>query len=79
MTDYRVYKLDSSGKTTGPPLIVQCEDDDAALIIAKRTMAGEGHTIEIWNGARRITTFPSDSDGVGLLRFETPAAGLSRH
>jgi hypothetical protein len=42
MTDYRVYKLDSSGKTTGPPLIVYCEDDDAALIIAKRTMAGRG-------------------------------------
>jgi hypothetical protein len=71
MTDYRVYELDSSGKTTGPPLIVYC-DDDAALIIAKRTMAGEGHTIEIWNGGRRITTIPSDLDG------ERPLSGGER-
>jgi hypothetical protein len=70
MTDYRVYKLDSS--TTGPPLIVYCEDDDAALIIAKRAMAGEGHTIEIWNGGRRITTIPSDLDG------ERPLSGAER-
>ena len=62
MTDYRVYKLDNSGKTTGPPLIVYCEDDDAALIIAKRTMAGEGHTIEM-----RSTTISSDLDGDGPL------------
>ena len=70
MTDYRVYKLDSSGKTTGPPLIVNCEDETQR--IAKRTMAGEGQTIEIWNGGRRITTIPSDLDG------ERPHSGVDR-
>ena len=54
MSDYRVYKLDKSGKTTGPPYIVQCEDDDAALILARRLVDGEIR--EIWEGARRVAT-----------------------
>ena len=54
MSDYRVYKLDESGKTTGPPYIVQCEDDDAALILARRFVDGEIR--EIWEGARRVAT-----------------------
>lgn len=54
MSDYRIYKLDKSGKTTGPPYIVQCEGDDAALILA-RLLADE-QTREIWEGARRVAT-----------------------
>ena len=54
MGDYRVYKLDQSGKATGPPLIVQCEDDDAALVFA-RPLA-DGQIQEVWEGARRVGT-----------------------
>ena len=57
MGDYRIYKLDKSGKTTGPPHIVRCEGDDAALILA-RLLADE-QTREIWEGARRVATIPS--------------------
>ena len=35
MSDYRIDKFDKSGKTTGPPYIVQCEDDDGALMLAR--------------------------------------------
>jgi hypothetical protein len=54
MGDYRVYRLDKSGKTTGPPLIVQCEDDDAALIFVRRL--ADDQIQEIWEGARRVAT-----------------------
>jgi hypothetical protein len=65
MTDYRVYRIDPAGKTTGPPLILQCEGDDAALILATRAMMtrqqSDGHMIEIWDGARRVITIPADT------------------
>lgn len=54
MGDYRVYKLDKTGKTTGPPYVLRCEDDDAALILAQRFT--DDHTREIWEGARRVAT-----------------------
>jgi hypothetical protein len=54
MGDYRIYKLDKSGKTTGPPYIVQCEGDDAALSLA--WLLADEQTREIWEGARRVAT-----------------------
>lgn len=54
MSDYRVYRLDRSRKTTGPPYVVRCEDDGAALIVAQRF--ADDHTREIWEGARRVAT-----------------------
>ena len=59
MGDYRVYKLDKSGKATGPPYIVQCEDDDAALVLARRL--ADGQIREIWEGARRVATISTTS------------------
>ena len=56
MGDYRVYRLDNSGKATGPPLIVQCEGDNAALILAR--LVPDDQTREIWEGARRVATIP---------------------
>jgi len=70
MADYRVYKLDGAGKTTGPPTIVRCEDDAAALDLA-RPLA-DGHTSEIWEGARRVATIDWASPAV---RPVTAAAG----
>lgn len=54
MADYRVYRLDGSGKTTGPPCIVRCADDDTALNLARPLARGQ--TSEIWEGARRVAT-----------------------
>ena len=54
MGDYRIYKLDKSGKTAGPPYIAQCEGDDAALVLG-RLLADE-QLREIWEGARRVAT-----------------------
>jgi hypothetical protein len=54
MGDYRIYKLDRSGKTTGPPYILRCEDDDAALILAR--LFADDQTREIWEGARRVAS-----------------------
>ena len=59
MGDYRVYKLDKSGKTTGPPYIVQCEDDDAALVLAR--LLADGQIREVWEGARRVATISTTS------------------
>ena len=52
MNEYRFYKLDNSEKTTGPPYVVQCEDDDAARNLAQLFV--DGQTREIWEGARRV-------------------------
>jgi hypothetical protein len=52
MGDYRAYKLDESGKTTGPPFIVRCEDDGTALMLVRQL--ADGQTREIWEGARRV-------------------------
>src|SRR5262245_13118849 len=54
MGDYRVYTPDNSGKATGPPFIVQCEDDGAALTLAR--LVADDQTREIWEGARRVAT-----------------------
>ena len=55
MGDYRIYLLDKSGKTTGPPYVVQCEDDDAVLILA-RGLPADDQAREIWEGARRVAS-----------------------
>jgi hypothetical protein len=63
MGDYRAYKLDESGKTTGPPYIVRCEDDDTALVLVRQL--ADGQTREIWEGARRVAEakLGAQSDG----------------
>jgi hypothetical protein len=61
MSDYRIYKLDKSGKTTGPPYIVQCEDDGAALILAR--LLADDQAREIWEGARRVASISTIRSG----------------
>ena len=52
MNEYRFYKLDTWEKTTGPPYVVQCEDDDAARNLAQ--LFADGETRDIWECARRV-------------------------
>ena len=41
-----LYKLDQNGRVDSPPQIVTCEDDDAALIEARKYV--DAHAFEIW-------------------------------
>jgi len=55
---YRLYKLDQDGRVYSPPQIIRCEDDDAALIEARKYV--DGHAIEIWLENRRVGLIPRD-------------------
>ena len=58
MPDYRLYRLGKDGHIQGPPEVVTCEDDDAALLKAQRYVSS--CAIEIWANARRVGFIPSD-------------------
>jgi hypothetical protein len=38
MDEYRIYKVDKSGKTTGPPYIVQCQDEQQDIACWRKSM-----------------------------------------
>jgi hypothetical protein len=61
MNDYRIYKVDRSRKTTGPPYIVRCEDDDAALMLAR--LIADDQAREVWEGARRVASISAAESG----------------
>ena len=66
MTDYRVYKLDSSGKTTGPPLIVNCENETQRLSLPNVRWQARVKPSRFGTAAGATTTIPSDLDGERL-------------
>jgi hypothetical protein len=49
---YRLYTVASECRIAGPPKIVDYQDDQAAVVGAKRAL--DGHSIEIWNGSRLV-------------------------
>ena len=55
---YRLYKIDRNGRVDGPPQIVRCEDDDEALMEARKYV--DGHAIEIWCDDKRVGLIPPD-------------------
>ena len=57
MIAYRFYKLDNDDRVDGPPQILECENDEAALTEARRYV--DGHAIEIWRGDKRVGLIPS--------------------
>lgn len=64
MPDYRAYIIGKDRRIQGyEPLI--CDDDDAAIAAAERLV--DGYDIELWQGARKVTTLPhkanSNKDG----------------
>lgn len=61
MAGYRVYRVDESGHIQGMPDIIECDDDDAALVEAQRFVDGCG--VELWDGARKVASFPPDKKG----------------
>jgi hypothetical protein len=52
MTIYRVYKLREDGRVSGPPHVVDCRDDDAAMQEARGLL--QGHVREVWDLARFV-------------------------
>jgi hypothetical protein len=52
MTAYRCYCVDSDGHIGGPPAIVECADDRAAIEAAKALV--NGRAIEVWDRMRRV-------------------------
>ena len=57
MVTYRIYRVDKAGKFQGPPIVIECEDDDAALIKAQEYV--DGLAAEIWDEARRVAFVPA--------------------
>jgi hypothetical protein len=58
MIKYRVYRVDKAGQFQGPPIVIECEDDDEALIKAQGYV--DGLAAEIWDEARKVAFIPSD-------------------
>ncbi len=50
---YRAYSLDSDGKIAKPPAVLDCDNDQRAIELAKPMV--DGYDIEVWQGNRRIT------------------------
>jgi len=52
MAVYRVYKLRDDGRISGPPHVIDCRDDEAAMREARRLL--RGHRREVWDLARFV-------------------------
>jgi hypothetical protein len=52
MTVYRVYKLSEDGRVSGPPHVIDCRDDEAAMCEARSLL--RGHVREVWDLARFV-------------------------
>jgi hypothetical protein len=55
---YRLYKIDRNDEVDGPPQVITCDDDDAALIEARNYV--DRHAIEVWRDDKRIGLIPAD-------------------
>lgn len=58
--EYRLYSVDKEGHIQGMPVIVSCEDDNAAVAEAKQYV--DGVAIEVWDCARRVAVLPPRSN-----------------
>ncbi|MGY4358541.1 hypothetical protein ACVWZR_007667 [Bradyrhizobium sp. i1.3.1] len=54
-------RLDKSGHVHGVPDIIECENDEAEQIKARSLVNGCG--VEVWDGTRKVASFPSDIEG----------------
>lgn len=52
MLAYRVYVVDRDGHVKDVPRVIECKDDEEAILRAKQLL--DGHPIEIWEGARVV-------------------------
>ena len=52
MAVYRVYKIRDDGRVSGPPHVIDCRDDEAAMREAHRLLTGQVR--EVWDLARLV-------------------------
>jgi hypothetical protein len=52
MPGYRVYKLTPDGHVDGLPDVIDCQDDDEAVALARSQQ--KGNDLEVWQGERRV-------------------------
>jgi hypothetical protein len=52
MAQYRVYTLSEADRVSGPPLIIDCDDDAAAIERAAALVTDR--ILEVWDGARLV-------------------------
>jgi hypothetical protein len=52
MPEYYLYTIKKDGHSAGPPKVVECQDDEAAVKKAKQLL--DDRLIEIWEGARVV-------------------------
>ena len=52
MPIYRIYALDSTDHIFRPPIVLECDDDQAAIEEAKQLL--NGAAIEVWEQKRRV-------------------------
>ncbi|MDE2329494.1 MAG: hypothetical protein KGK16_01715 [Bradyrhizobium sp.] len=52
MSVYRVYVIGKGGHIDGFPHYIECTDDNEAIQRARRMV--DGHSVEIWEGARIV-------------------------
>jgi hypothetical protein len=52
MVVYRVHIVDEDGQIVGPPISLDCENDDEAINRAKQLKGGRAR--EVWRKARRV-------------------------
>jgi len=60
MATYRFFPIGPEGHIVAPPIDMDCKSDDAAIEILP-TLMGERSGLEVWIGARRITTKMRDA------------------
>jgi hypothetical protein len=53
MPEYRFYTLGKDSRVVGAPMVLKCQDDQAAVDKAKQFL--DGRVIEIWNLTRLVT------------------------
>jgi hypothetical protein len=59
MPEYRIFQLDDADRIVRPSKAVTHENDQDAIVGARKTL--DGATIEIWQGSRRVAIIrPND-------------------
>jgi len=58
MPRYRVYFTDYTGRSSRPPKIIDCVDDQDATKKARQFI--DGYDVEVWNQERIIVNYPHE-------------------
>jgi hypothetical protein len=61
MPDYRIFRLDDTGKTVGSSKRLNFKNDREAVREVRKTV--NGATLEIWEGPRRIASISPNDEG----------------